>query len=169
MKVTLIANLSANGKVLLAENPKHQPPQEAVAFFVQKAIEIGNLILGRKTFQLIEKFFGGIKQALPGVDVVLLSATKTTISDFIVVNNPEDAIKYLKEKGFTEIAVGGGTTAYNAFLDRDFITDIYFNFIPFITGSGGVLATNDALTTNYKLADHKFLTGEIVQLHFTKL
>jgi dihydrofolate reductase len=169
MKVLLIANVSANGKVLLAENPQHHAPKEAESFFVQQAIQSGNLVLGRKTFEVIEQFFGGVKQALPGVEIVLLSETETTISDFKVVSNPQEAIKHLADKGFNEIAVGGGTKTYNAFLDGDFVTDIYFNFIPIITGYGGVLGTKDELNTKFKLTEHKLLADDIVQLHLTKV
>jgi hypothetical protein len=37
MRVTLTANLFANGQILLAANPKHQAPNEALGFFIQKA------------------------------------------------------------------------------------------------------------------------------------
>ncbi|WP_255549689.1 hypothetical protein [Flavobacterium sp. HJJ] len=37
MKVILIANISANGQVLLAGNPAHEAPQDALGFFVQEA------------------------------------------------------------------------------------------------------------------------------------
>lgn len=46
MKVTLIASVSANGKVLLANNPNHQIAPEVMEFLVQKAVESGNIILG---------------------------------------------------------------------------------------------------------------------------
>ena len=44
MKVTLIASVSANGKVLLANNPNHQIAPEVMEFLVQKAVESGNII-----------------------------------------------------------------------------------------------------------------------------
>lgn len=34
MKVTIIANISANGKVLLSDNPHHQLPREAMDFYI---------------------------------------------------------------------------------------------------------------------------------------
>lgn len=48
-----------------------------------------------------------------------------------VVRNPGDAISYLKEKGFEEIIRCGGTNIFNEFLERDLVTDIYFNGVDF--------------------------------------
>ena len=63
MKVTLIASVSANGRVLVANNPNHQMPQEIMGFFLQKAIESGNLGFGFSTYSL---FINMLKGALKG-------------------------------------------------------------------------------------------------------
>jgi dihydrofolate reductase len=168
MKVILGANISANGKVLLEENTNHQVPQEATEFLIQIAIQAGNLIIGRKTFEIVEQLTGGIKQALSGIEIVLLSANDGLANDLKVVGTPQEAINYLTEKGFKEIAVGGGTQTYNAFLDQDLVTDIHFNIVPILTGIGGVLVTNDELVTRFKLTEHKVLSQGVVQLHLTK-
>lgn len=52
MKVTLIASVSANGKVLLANNPNHQIAPEVMEFLVQKAVESGNIIFGYSTYTM---------------------------------------------------------------------------------------------------------------------
>lgn len=168
MKGILIANVSANGKVLLAENSNHQAPQEAIGFFMQKAIQTGNLVLGRKTFEQILQH-PAAKQAFSDVEIVLLSTTNKKVEEYQVVGTPEQAIKYLEEKGFSEITVGGGTQTYNAFLQKDLITEIYFNIIPVITGNGGVIGTNEDLFAKFKLSEHKLLTDDIVQLHLSKI
>jgi hypothetical protein len=90
MKVILIANISADGKVLLAENPQHQAPPEAA---------------------------------------------KT----------------------------------YTAFLDKDLVTDIYFNTIPIVIGDGGIIGHSDELNLKFKIAETKLLTPEIAQIHFEKV
>lgn len=52
MKVTLIASVSANGKVLLANNPNHQIAPEVMEFLVQKAVESGNIVFGYSTYTM---------------------------------------------------------------------------------------------------------------------
>jgi len=169
MKVTIIANISANGKVLLAENPGHQAPPEAMQLFVQVAGKAGNLIVGKKTFDMLRQFPGGINGFLPGVTIVVLSAASPATAAYPVVRSAEEAVEYLAAKGFNNIAVGGGTKTYNAFLDKNLVTDIYFNQIPVLTGNGGVLGTDTGLDTPFKLAGHKLLTDTIVQTHWTRL
>jgi dihydrofolate reductase len=168
MKVILIANISANGKVLLAENPQHQAPPEALGFFVQRANQAGNLIVGRKTFEVLKQFPGGVKQIFPNVEVVVLSKSDDKIEDYKVVDKAKKAISFLEEKGFNEIIIGGGAKTYSAFLDKDLVTDIYFNTIPIVIGSGGIIGQSEDLFLKFKIAETKLLTPEIVQVHFEK-
>lgn len=168
MKVAIIANVSANGKVLLAENPGHQAPPEAMYIFMQMAGQAGNLIIGKNTFEMFRQIPGGINGFLPGVTLVVLSATAPATEAYPVVRSAEEAIAYLAAKGFERVVVGGGTKTYNAFLDKDLVTDIHFNLLPLITGSGGILGTNIDLNSAFKLANQKSLADGIVQLHWTK-
>ncbi|MBO9728550.1 MAG: dihydrofolate reductase family protein [Chitinophaga sp.] len=168
MTITLVANISANGKVLLSENKHHEAPPAAVSSFIQVAMQAGNMVLGRSTFAFIDQLPEAAKGFLNGLEVVLLSNTLQDTATYKVVNSPEAAIKYLQEKGFNNIAVGGGTKTYNAFLNEDLVTDIYFNIIPVITGNGGELGTNVNLEATFKLKEQQLLTDDIVQLHLTK-
>ena len=43
----------------------------------------------------------------------------------------------------TLFADGGGVQTYNAFLDKDLVTDIYFNVTPMVIGDGGVIYSNE--------------------------
>ena|SRR5579859_7060154 len=167
MKITAIANLSANGKVLLVDH-NHITPQEAINFFVQKAIQTGNLVVGRRTFEVFNQFPGGPKQILAGVQIVILSSTGEPADGYQVVSSPEEAIAYLEKKGFAEIVVGGGTITYNAFLEKDLITDIIFDIIPVIIGDGGIIGVKDGLLAKFKLADHKLISDDVVQVHLRK-
>jgi dihydrofolate reductase len=168
MKVTLIANIAANGKVLLSENTSYQAPQEAIAIFMEIATRAGNLLIGKKTFEMLQRVLGDVKGAFPGVELVLISATGIATHDYKVVDSPEAAIHYLTEKGYSEIAVGGGTITYNAFLEKNLVTNIHFNIHPVIVGDGGVLVTDPALTSQFKLVSHKQVGDHIVQLHLSR-
>jgi dihydrofolate reductase len=166
MKATLIANVSANGKVLLGENPNHQVPQAALAFYMEKAIQAGNLILGRKTFDLILQY-PEARQAFSGVEIVLLSTTSKQATEFKVAETPEQALEYLAAKGFSEVIIGGGTQTYSAFLHKGLVTELYLNIIPVITGDGGVMGTEDDLFVKINVAEHRLLTDSIIQLHLS--
>ncbi|WP_162618616.1 dihydrofolate reductase family protein [Pedobacter yulinensis] len=168
MKIILGANISANGKVLLGENPDHHAPDQATNSLMQMALQAGNLVIGRKTYDFIAQFPGGIKQMLPGAEVVIISSQPDYPADVPVIGSAKKAISYLAEKGFQDVAVGGGTEIYNLFLDQELVTDIYFNLIPVITGDGGVLGTASQVATRFHLAGSRVLDEGIVQLHLTR-
>lgn len=169
MKVIIGANISMNGKVLLDKIKDHQvPQQEATEYLINAAIKIGNIVIGKNTFESIWELPGGIQGMFPGVEIILMSKTCQGTSAIKVVGSPEEAIAYLTGKGFTEIAVGGGTATYNAFLEKDLVTDIFLNIIPIVTGSGGVLGINSDLTTRFTLIEHASLSEGCVRLHYTR-
>lgn len=169
MKVIVGANISMNGKVLLDDVWEHQvPQQQATDYLISRAVEIGNLVIGRKTFESLRALPGGIQGMFPGVEIVLMSGTAQADLGVKVVSSPEQAITYLKQKGFAAVAVGGGTATYNAFLDKDLVTEIYFNIVPVITGSGGVLGMNPGLTTRFTLTDQALLADGCMRLNYRK-
>lgn len=106
MKITIIANISANGKVLLTENTNHQVPQEPMGIFMEVANQAGNLVVGEKSFELFQQFPGGVKSVFPNVEMVSLSVSNTMVSECKVVESQEESINYLKGKGYTLITIG---------------------------------------------------------------
>ncbi|MBB1138156.1 dihydrofolate reductase family protein [Myroides sp. WP-1] len=168
MKVTLIANISANGKVLLTNNTNYHEPREALLFFIQYANQIGNIIIGRKTYDVLERIPGSTKKVFPNAEVVMVSESIPSINDLKVVNSAAKAMKYLKDKGFKEILVGGGTAVYNLFLDQELVTDLIFNYIPILVGNGGILGESENLSTVFSVKEKKMLTSEILQVHYTR-
>jgi dihydrofolate reductase len=170
MKITLYANISANGKVLLSGHEGHKVPQEIIGVALQDIIRAGNLVMGRKSYENFEKAFGGIhkiREALPNVELVWLSTTKQPNDDYTIAATPAEAIQYLAQKGFSEILIGGGTETYNAFLEKGLITAVVFNVVPILT-AGGILVTSDALTIDFKLTKHVLLTEDVIQLSYSK-
>jgi len=171
MEVILYANVSANGKILLSENLNHQVPQEIINLAVEDIKQERNLVMGRKSYEVFEKAFGGIeklKEFFPNVEFVWLSTTAQTTDERKVVRTPEEAVKYLSEKGFDKILIGGGTETYNAFLKTDLTTDVLFNVVPIIT-NGGDLGNSDELNIKFKLKEHKLLTDDVIQLRYSKV
>jgi dihydrofolate reductase len=168
MKIILVADVSANGKLLLTDNPNHPVPKAGVDFYMQKVTQAGNVIIGSKTLETFQQHFGGIQQIFPGIEVVVLSRSSNEANGWKVVHSPEEAVNHLREKGFEEIVVGGGVQIYNIFLNRDMLTDIYFNYVPVIVGDGGTLGTANDLLTYFEPMEHKLLDEGIVQIHLHK-
>ncbi|WP_300597952.1 hypothetical protein [Niabella sp.] len=170
MKITVYANVSANGKLLLSENPGHAVPPEIIGLAIQYINRAGNLVMGRKSFENFVTAFGGIdkvREVFPLVTFVSLSATRQTTDVYKVASSPEEAITYLEEQGFDEMIIGGGTETYNVFLEKDRVTDVVLNVIPTIT-AGGILGANDGLNIRLQLVGQERLNDDVLQLRYKK-
>ncbi|QQT61183.1 dihydrofolate reductase family protein [Sphingobacterium multivorum] len=167
MKVTVIANISANGRILISDNPHHKLPPEAMEFYIQFVKRIGNVVIGLKTFENFLNFPAQVKEHFNGIEIIVLADKSYTADGYKTVASPEEAIAYMSEKGVREIAVGGGAGTFNAFLDKDLVTDIYFNVSPIITGAGAILASNEDLSSTFKYQGQKLKNG-FLQLHLTR-
>lgn len=167
MKVTLIANISANGRILVADNPHHQLPPEAMEFYVRFVRQVGNVVIGMKTFENFLKFPNEVKELFNGIEIIVLADKPQTVDGYKIVTSPDEAIEYMSRKGVPEIAVGGGAGTFNAFIDKDLVTAIYLNINPIITGAGAILGNNSELNLKFKHNGQKLSDG-FVQLHLTK-
>ncbi|MCC8134908.1 MAG: dihydrofolate reductase [Tannerellaceae bacterium] len=168
MKIVLIATVTANGQLLLAENMVQvNTPPEVMGVFIQKAIEAGNLVIGHRTYQMIMQT-PAIKEAFTGLDIVVLSEKEGENSDYTVVSSPEQAVNYLKTQGHRTIILAGGLQTYNSFLDKELVTDMYLSIVPVIIGNGGILKTTGNTILNFKLAKYQILVENIIRLHYSK-
>lgn len=160
MKVELIANLSANGQLILAEQSAvYQAPQEIAGMGFAKAMECGNIVMGRTTYEM---FMQVMQDILANLDVVVLSSRD--IEDVKTVKTAEEVINYLETKGYEKVCVVGGTKTYNAFLETGLADELYFNLFPVVISSGGTL---EGKVSEYLLAEMK-ANRDIVMLHYKK-
>lgn len=107
MKISMIAAM-ANNRIIGKDKqmPWHLPAD--LKHF--KATTLGKpVIMGRKTYE-------SIGRALPGrTNIVITNSTEYTLSDAIVVNSCESALK-VASQGADEVMVIGGGAIYEAFL-----------------------------------------------------
>lgn len=167
MKVTVIANISANGRILISDNPHHQLPPEAMEFYVQSVRQVGNVVIGLKTFENFLNFPEQVKEHFNGIEIIILSDKSYTVDGYKTVASPEEAIEYMSAQGVQEITVGGGAGTFNAFFNKNLVTGIYFNISPIITGAGAILGNNEELTSTFEYKGQKLKNG-FLQLHLTK-
>jgi len=166
MKVTVIANISVNGRVLLSDNPTHQLPPEAMKFYLEYAHRVGNLVIGLRTFENFQKFSQETQNLFKDIEIIVLSSKPSVANGYVFVKSPEEAIAYMASRGIKEIAVGGGTGTFNAFINKELVTDIYFNISPVVTGHGGVFGSYENLNSKFKVTEHKFNDG-FIKLHLS--
>ncbi|MGS4347437.1 dihydrofolate reductase family protein [Myroides odoratus] len=165
MKVTVIANVSANGRALVSHDPLYQLPQEAFEFYIHYVQQVGNLVIGRQTFEHFQNFTPEVKALFKGIEILVLSK-EPAVEEYPFFSSPAQAIAYMEAKGVSELAIGGGIGTFNAFIDQELVTDLYLNINPILLGNEGVLGTNPILHTAFHIQETRTQYG-FVQLHLT--
>lgn len=164
MKVQLIANLAANGELVLAQHTNsYNVPAEVSGMGMTTAMECGNVVMGSVTYQM---FAPVMKDLLAHLKVVVLSSGDAGEGVYSA-RTAEDAVRYLEREGFEKACVMGGTKTYNAFLEAGLADDLYFNLLPVVIGGGGTLETAPDKTWNYQLVEAN-KQGDIMMLHYSK-
>lgn len=165
MNTILYASLSANGRVIFAEDVKHQTNPEVVADFMQLAASTRNLIIGKTTFELL---LGNpmVRQAFEGIEIIVLSKKMPPQHGITMASSPAEAIQYCIKKGYKDTLVIGGAQVYQSFLTQGLINDLVLNLMPMITAGGGALTLPGAPDLQLTLLETKKIASEITQLRY---
>lgn len=155
--------LTANG-FFKQSDETHPIPKEILADFGAFIMKTGNLINGRKTFEILRQSFS--KNSFPGVELVVVSQKLQKAEGFCVAKSPQVALDHLKQKNFTTTLVAGGAELNTAFLSEGLIDEIYLNIAPTLTGKGINLSVPTDRETGLELIDMKSLSDHILQLHY---
>ncbi len=161
MKVVLYMAITANGYIAKKNNETPWSDEEWESFS-EKVKEIKNLIIGRKTFEIMDK--ENEFQKIGNPFTVIVSNKEENNSNF--VNSPEQAIDLLKEKGFSKILVAGGGMLNSSFMQKGLIDEIYLDVEPFLFGKGINLFADNDFETKLELFETKQLSKNTIQLHY---
>lgn len=132
--------------------------------FSEKVKEIKNLVIGRKTFEImkVENEF----QKIGNPFTVIVSCEEGNGSDYNVVDSPERALELLKEKGFERALIAGGGLLNSSFLQKGLIDEMYLDIEPFVFGSGITLFAENNHEAKLELLSTKQLSRDTIQLHY---
>lgn len=165
MKTILWATLTANGNYAQS-GPANPPKKEALEDFAAHAKAAGNFIVGRRTFEGMRGNGG------PGpfgeVDIVVVSESASEIPGVTVAKSPEEALRYLKDNGYSTAVISGGAELHNSFLGKNLVDELVFNVAPALEGKGlnVVIDREEYRTRQVQLLDCKPLGGGVVQLRY---
>ncbi|MCC8142090.1 MAG: dihydrofolate reductase family protein [Lachnospiraceae bacterium] len=165
MKVQLVANLAANGElILMAQSDAYEAPEEVSGMGFGTAMKCGNAIMGLTTYQLFSQI---MKEVFDALDVVVLNPEEVE-GDVYTAKSPEDAVHYLEGKGYDTACVVGGAMTYNSFFAAGLADELFFNLFPVVIGGGGTLETTPGSTLGgYRLAEVK-ACGDVAMTHFVR-
>lgn len=147
--VFIIAALSADGFLAdqVDRNSLDWTSTEDKRFFRDRTKEAGVLVMGSKTFETIGK-------PLPGRINIVYSSNpdkfETELTDelpayeswdretltHVTSLEPEKLIELLSDKGYPEVAIGGGASIYSQFMASGVVDSLYLTYEPVIFGRG---------------------------------
>jgi len=165
MKVILYMATSVNGFIA---KPNHDTPWTDAEFdsYSGKVKEVGNLIVGKTTFDLMHNENAFVNLNEPFVVVLTSSKEKPPRENTIYVENFEQAIKTLENNGFSVALVGGGGQADTAALNSDLLEELYIDIEPVVFGRGIPLFTSSDKDLKLKLLETKKIGEFGMQLHY---
>lgn len=164
MKVSLYMAVSTNGMIAKGDNDTSWISKEEWDSYSLAVRTAGNVVMGRRTYEIITK--QPEFQEFKDVRVVVVSSKsfKTLNSNHIAVNSPIKAIKSLKN--FKEIIIAGGSILNTSFLGDNLVDEIYLDIEPVILGRGIKLFEDIDFETSLELIETKKLSHNEIQLHY---
>jgi dihydrofolate reductase len=164
MKTVLHLGLTANGCYNVSDESHSIStlPKEVLNNLAERVGKAGNLIVGRRTYELLREL--PISQ-MAGVVRVVVSHSLPNYNGVSVVASPVEALSLLKQKGFDTAFVGGGAQLASSFLSQGLVDEIYLNIYPLVS-KGRTFAISENLETNLELVGVDKLTNDIVQMHY---
>jgi dihydrofolate reductase len=136
IKTFIIVAQTADG--FIAKNSGHEATwtsREDKKRFVEITKRAGVMVMGLNTFKT---FPSPLPERLHIVYSPDDDASKDNIEGVVeyTKDTPADLIKKLEERGFTEVAICGGTTIYTMFMKSGLVETIYLTIEPKLFGKG---------------------------------
>ncbi len=163
MKVFIITAQTADG--FIARD--HSAPstswtsKEDKEHFVALTKRAGVMIMGATTYKTIGR---------PMKDRVTIVYSRSESFDGVEMtqDDPVTLVKKLEERGFTEVAICGGSSIYSMFLEAGVVDTIYLTIEPVLFGSG-VSPFKNPTDTKLELVEQKNAPGGTLLLEYKVL
>ena len=164
MQTLLIAAISLNGKIAASpdQSSLEWTSKEDTKFFVEKTKECRVMIMGRKTFDTIGR---ALKDRL--MIVMTCDPEKYDPIDGVEFTDraPQQILQNLETRGYTSVAITGGSGVYSMFLKEKLVTDVFLTIEPILFG-GGISLAESFEDVELKLVESKQLGEQTVLLHY---
>lgn len=168
MKVTLYMAISANGFIARENGDEDFLSHENWNKFCGLANTYKNFIVGRKTYEAVKNWKDGYGFDDLNVEKVVISQDASYVLDasYTLATSPQDALAKLKEKGFQETLLTGGSALNTAFAKAGLIDEIILNIEPVIVGKGIPLFSPDEFELPIELVATSKSDAGIVTVHY---
>jgi dihydrofolate reductase len=165
MKTFIIVAETSDG--FIAKNSGHEATwtsKEDKKRFVEITKRAGVMVMGLNTFNTFPFPLPGRLHIVYSPDE---NASKNNIPGVVeyTKDTPLDLIKKLEDRGFTEVAICGGTTIYTMFMKSGLVETIYLTIEPKLFGKGmGIF--NEDLDVKMELVNKEITEGGTILLDY---
>lgn len=168
MKVILFMAMSLNGIIAGEDGSEDFLSDANWQTFSDLAKLHGCFIIGRKTFEIVQKWpdynFNTIDAKLK--IIVSKKECPELEAPFVGASSPIDAINKAVAENFNSVILTGGSTLNSAFLSESLVDEIILNVEPAIIGSGIPVFAKGNFEKRLKLLDATKITDDILQVRY---
>lgn len=170
MKVIVYMATTANGYIATEDDDTAFVSSVEWKAFRSMAKKFGNLIVARRTYEIMVK-----DEELDGLESLMVCVVtsdqdfKSAASTHYAVTSPRKALEFLKSSGYTEALVSGGGRLNASFFKESLVDELYLDIEPVLFGKGINLLQQQDVTARLKLLGTKKLSADEIQLHYQVL
>jgi dihydrofolate reductase len=166
LEVILLMAMTVDGKI--ARNQAELVDwtgRQDKRYFVQMTRSAGVVVMGSRTFDTIG-------HPLPGRKNIVMTRDKTRTSDdpalVFTGRSPGQVVADLKQEGFNQVALIGGSVINSLFAKENLITRIHVTLVPAVFGRGLSLFNTDLdLSLEYE-SSREIDTGHLLLIYRVK-
>jgi len=145
---------------------------EAYGNLQHEQMKPGDLLLGRKTFDIWEPYWPAHAEAWPGINEMTKYVLSTTRkhSDWqntIFLSSLGD-IKKLKDSEGSDITIWGSSKLVQSLLKHDLVDELQLKIHPLLLGKGKKIFGDDAVPTTLKLTDSITTSKGVILANYRK-
>jgi len=164
MKVSLYMAMTANGMIARRDDRTGWSREEWKSYH-DKVQEVGNIVIGRRTFEIMKNLREFDRIGNP-FTVVVTSENLESRGNFAFVKSPKEALNLLESKGFPESLVAGGSMLNSSFIREGLIDEIFIDIEPKLFGKGITLFAKWDFEKELGFIDSKHISSSTIQLHY---
>lgn len=161
MKTVMYMATSVNGMISTLTDDTPWSKEEFNAFY-KFATEAGNMIIGRKTYEIMSQ--DGELKKLKDITVIIM--THKRVERHLTAKTPAEALEIVKKLKMSTALVCGGTKTNTAFLSAKLIDEIILDVEPIIISQGKNLVDELSKEIKLKLISKKDLSKDSLQLRY---
>ncbi len=170
MKVTLYMSTTPNGLIARENDDVNFISPLGWDDYRAMVNRVGNLIVGRRTYELMEE--SGEFQNFSNIKIIVVTndnSYEVRQPNHFAATSPHEALSLLAEDGTSEALLGGGGALNTSFAAENLIDEIYLDIEPAVFGKGIDLFGGKNFEMKLKLLETKKLSADEIQLHYKVL